>query len=92
MTSFFLKKWAKSASFCLFSFFSNTNLREKNVVVRGIRTRIVRIEGERADHLTTTTALAWLVLAKYLISEWSSYAKFCIGSSMGKMLQSFGPI
>ena len=48
--------------------------------------------GERADHLTTTTALAWLVLAKYLISEWSSYAKFCIGSSMGKMLQSFGPI
>ena len=42
--------------FCLFSFFSNTNFTEKMVGVSRIRTRIVRVEGEYADHLTTTTA------------------------------------
>ena len=40
----------------LFSFFSNTNVTEKTVGVSGIRTRIVWVEGEHADHLTTTTA------------------------------------
>ena len=40
----------------LFSFFSNTNFTEKTVDVCGIRTQIVGVEGEHADHLTTTTA------------------------------------
>ena len=38
--------------FCLFSFFSNTN----TVDVSGIQTRIVGVEGEHADHLTTSKA------------------------------------
>ena len=42
--------------FLLFSFFSNTNFTEKIVGISGIRTRIVRVEGEHADHLSTTTA------------------------------------
>ena len=33
------------------------NLYRKTVGVSGIRTRIVGVEGEHADHLTTTTAL-----------------------------------
>ena len=44
------------ASFCLFSFFSHTNFTEKTVGIRGIQTRIIGVEGEHADHLTTTTA------------------------------------
>ena len=41
----------------LFFVFSNTNCKEKTAGVSGIRTRIVGVEGEHADHLTTTTAL-----------------------------------
>ena len=46
------------ACFCLFSFFSNfpAQILKKTVCFSGIRTRIVRVEGEDADHLTTTTA------------------------------------
>ena len=46
------KNGPNPASFCLFSFFSN-KIVQKNC---RIRTRIVGVEGERADHLTTTTA------------------------------------
>ena len=35
---------------------------EKNVVVYRIQTRIVGVDGEHADHLTTTTALLWQYL------------------------------
>ena len=38
-----------------FFFFSNTNCTEKTVGFSGIRTQIVGIKGEHADHLTTTT-------------------------------------
>ena len=41
--------------FVLFSFFSITIL-QKIVDLSGIRTRIVGVESEHADHLTTTTA------------------------------------
>ena len=34
--------------------FSNTNFEEKSVDVSRIRTQIIRVEGEHADHLTTT--------------------------------------
>ena len=44
------------ASFCLFSFFSNTNFTEKTVGFSGIQTRIIGVEGEHGDHFTTTTA------------------------------------
>ena len=42
--------------FSLFSFFSNTNFTYKTESFSGIWTRIVKIDGEHADHLTTTTA------------------------------------
>ena len=45
------------APFCLFSFFSKTILTERTVRFIGIWSRIVGVEGEYADHLTTTTAL-----------------------------------
>ena len=41
----FFKNGPTQASFCLFSFFSNTNFTEKTVGVSGIRTRIVEVEG-----------------------------------------------
>ena len=43
--------------FCLFLIFSNTKFTEKTAGIRGIRTWIIGVEGEHADHLTTTTAL-----------------------------------
>ena len=49
-----LKNGPTPASFCLFSFFSITIL-QKIVDLSGIWTRIVGVEGEHADHLTTTT-------------------------------------
>ena len=53
---------ATPASFCLFSFFSNTNFTEKTVDFSGIQTWIVGGEGEHTDHLTTTTAPTWAVV------------------------------
>ena len=58
----FFKKWPTQASFCLFSFFSNTIFYRKNCRLSMIRTRIVGVVGEQADHLTTTTALGSLSL------------------------------
>ena len=46
----FLKNGPTPASFCLFSFFSDTTLTEKTEDVSGIRTRIVGIEGKYTDH------------------------------------------
>ena len=43
--------------FCLFSFFSNTRFTERTVGVSRIQTRIVGVEGEYADHMTTTTTI-----------------------------------
>ena len=56
--SFFLKKVAQPRPlFCSFLFFSNTILQKKTVGFSGIRTRIVGVEGQQTDHMTTTTAL-----------------------------------
>ena len=52
----FLKKIGQPWPHFVFSFFSNTNFTEKIVGFSGFRTRIVGVEGEHADHLTTTTA------------------------------------
>ena len=56
LIDFFIKNEPTPASFCLFSFCSNTNLIEKTAGTSGIWTRIVRVEGEHFNHLTTTTA------------------------------------
>ena len=58
------------ASFCLFSFFSNTNFTEKDEGVSGIRTRIVGVEDKSADHLTTTTAQSLLSLNANFYKIW----------------------
>ena len=54
-SNIFLKNGPTRPLFCLFSFFSITIL-QKNCRPQQIRTRIVGVEGEHADHLTTTTA------------------------------------
>ena len=46
------------ASYCLFSFFSNTIFTENTVGFCGLQTLIVGVECKYADHLTTTTAQA----------------------------------
>ena len=43
-------------------FFSDRNFTVKTAGLSGIRTRIVRVEGEHADHLTATTAPPYLKL------------------------------
>ena len=63
--SFF--NWANHGLFCLFSVFPNTNFTEKTIGFSGIRTRIVRVEGEHADHLTTTTTA---LLGQHFASIW----------------------
>ena len=63
-------KWAHLGLFLfVFDLFKH-KLYRKSVGVRGIRTRILRIEGEHADHLTTTTAQARILckqVENYLI-------------------------
>ena len=50
----------RNGTFSLFSFFSNNNFTAKKIVgFSRIRTRIFEIEGEQADHWTTTTAQEW---------------------------------
>ena len=56
------------ASFCLFSFFSNTNFTEKTVGFSKIRTRIVGVEGQRADKLTTATAQVIPIFVPFIFS------------------------
>ena len=41
--------------FWIFLIFSKTHYTEKTVGFSGIRTRIVGVEGDQGDHLTTTT-------------------------------------
>ena len=53
---FFLKKWADPGLFLFIFVLFKHNYSEKIVGFSGIRTRIVGVEGEHADHLTTTTA------------------------------------
>ena len=43
-------------SFCFFSYFSNTDFKDKIVRFSEIQTLHVGVEGDRTDHLTTTTA------------------------------------
>ena len=53
--SFLNKNGPLQASFYLFSFFIKLFLHNKIVIFSGIRTRIVAVDGEHADQLTTTT-------------------------------------
>ena len=49
-------KWAIPGLFLCISDLFKHKFYRKYIDVCGIRTRIVRVEGEHADHLTTTTA------------------------------------
>ena len=51
-----LKNGPTPASFCLFSFFSNTIFTERKCGRQRVSNSDCRIEGKYADHLTTTTA------------------------------------
>ena len=44
--------------FIVFSFFSNNSLQKKTVSFSRVWTQIVGVEGEHADHKTTTTTMA----------------------------------
>ena len=55
--SFFEWHWPYPGPlFVIFVLFKHKFYRKKIVGISGIRTRIVRVEGEHADHLSTTTA------------------------------------
>ena len=56
--------------FGLFSIFSNTNITGKIVGIIGIRTRIVWVESEHADPLTTTTAQINVLVTSISIESW----------------------
>ena len=58
---FYKKKWANPGLFFVYFRFFKHNNTEKTVGFSGIRTRIVGVEGEHADHLTTTTAQVCLL-------------------------------
>ena len=50
-------------TFFYFLLFKHKFLQKKTVGFSGIRTRIVRVEGEHSDHLTTTTAHAQTIIS-----------------------------
>ena len=60
------------AVFCSSSFFLNTNFTEKTVDVSGIRTRFVGVEGEHANHTTTSSSIFYLLKSKVQLDQ--SYA------------------
>ena len=53
----FFKKWANPGLFLFIFILFKHKFYRKTAGINGIQTRIVRVEGEHADHLTTTTAL-----------------------------------
>ena len=59
--------------FVYFLSFQTQIVQKKTVGVSGIRTRIVGVTGERADHLTTTTALTNnFLMSKVVMNEFQS--------------------
>ena len=54
---YFLKNMGLPGLFLFIFVLFKHKFKEKTVGFNGIQTRIVRLEGEHADHLTTTTAL-----------------------------------
>ena len=76
--SVFLLKWANPGLYWFFSFFSNKNFTEKTVGVNGIWTRVVGVESEHSDYLTTTTAqLFWSFSIQLRVNKWMSDIKVC---------------
>ena len=53
---YFFVKWANPGLFLFIFVLFKHNIKEKTLGFSRIRTRIVGVEGEHADHLTTTTA------------------------------------
>ena len=62
----FFKKGQPRNLFVYFRSFQTQILQKKTVSFSGIQTRIVRVEGEHADHLTTTTAHDLLLLLAFI--------------------------
>ena len=59
-TFFSFLKWANSGLFLFIFVLFKHNFTEKTVGFSGIRTRVVRVEGEQADYLTTIRALKFV--------------------------------
>ena len=61
----FLKNCANPGIFFVYFGLSNTKITEETVVVSGIRTQIVEVEGEHTDHSTTTMSQGVKVFATH---------------------------
>ena len=68
---FFFKMGQPRSLFVYFRSFQTQILQKKTVGVSRIRTRIVRVEGEHADHLTTTTTHFLLCFSLYCEKDYN---------------------
>ena len=70
--------------FCLFSFCFKHNFTEKTVGFSEIQTQIVGVEGQHADHLTTTTAPEFIkfshmdVLCSFYLHDFSLFTTISV--------------
>ena len=69
--------------FCLLLFFSNTDFTEKTVDVSRIRTRIVGVEGEHADRLTTPRPTKGETYRALPAANWD----FCLSFAAEKLIK-----
>ena len=72
MLNFFFLKWANPGLFLFIFVLFKHNIIEKTLGFSGIRTRIVGVEGEHADHLTTTTAQC---LISFMIDHFETFER-----------------
>ena len=84
---YYFKNGPTPASFYVFLVFWTTTILRKNVDFSEIQTRIVGVEGELADQLTTTTALRNVIISMsqfYLYTYFDRSSKFsrCHNSSL----------
>ena len=71
LISFFFKMGQPRSLFVYFRSFQTQILQKKTVGVSRIRTWIVRVEGEHADHLTTTTTHFLLCFSLYCEKDYN---------------------
>ena len=63
-------EWANPGLFLFICVLFKQKFNRKTVGVSGIRTRIIGVEGEKADHLTTTTAKSMIIANRNLMIGW----------------------
>ena len=71
-------KWTIHVPFFVYFYPFQTISMNKNCRLSGIRTRIVLVEGEHADHLTTTTAYSFFYTIVFsIVKRYLFIIKFC---------------